>query len=180
MKELLKNTEQLLKIKNEFSKILKDKEIQDIIVFGSLIKGKATPQDIDIAIISEKQEFEEKEGYHISLISPNEFLSGSLTLSSTLIREGYSLKHNCFFSEIFRFKSKSLFSYSLSNLPASKKVQFVNILRGKNGSKGLVEENKGEWLANQVFILPIDSDYLFDKLFENFSIKYKKSYILIH
>lgn len=173
-------SEILLKAKHKLSKLLKDKEILDIIVFGSAIKGKASPNDIDIAIISDKSFSPGIEGYHVSQISPREFFLSHPTLASTLLKEGYSLKHNCFLSEKLRFKPRILFSYSLSDLSASKKVQFVNILRGKSGTKGLIEESKGEWLANQVFVLPIENDYLFEKLFQNFNIKYKKSYILMH
>jgi hypothetical protein len=72
-----------------------------------------------------------------------------------------------------------LFTYSLQNLRPSKKVKVVNILHGK-GSKGLVKKCSGEWLSNQVFIVPVGKEKLFEQFFLRFNVKYKKIYILMH
>ena len=42
-------------IKNKLKSLLLDKEIIDIILFGSSIKGKLIPRDIDIALILYKK-----------------------------------------------------------------------------------------------------------------------------
>ena len=65
------------KLKKEFEHILKNKEIFDIIIFGSSITDKLNPTDIDIAFIY-KNENKTKldkipERYHISQISYNDF-----------------------------------------------------------------------------------------------------------
>lgn len=169
----------LQQIKNKLRNILKDKEIFDIILFGSVIKGKAIPEDIDIALITNKS-IPKIEGFHASIIKPEEFFKENLSLANTLLREGYSIKHGKFLAELWNFKNKILFVYELSSLSASKKVQIVNILRGKNKHEGMVSSYKGEWLANQVFTIPIEAGHIFEKFFLNFSIKFKKFYILIH
>jgi len=68
----------------------------------------------------------------------------------------------------------------LKNLNSSEKVKIVNVLRGKNKEKGLVETEGGTWLANRVFIIPIQKEYIFEKLFINFKIKFKKYFVLMH
>lgn len=173
-------SEIIQKARSKLSKLLKDKEVIDIILFGSAIKGKANPNDIDVCIITNKEQSMDINGFHISQLTPEELISGGLTLPNTLLREGFSLKHNTAFADLFRFKNKILYTYSLTSLNPSKKVQMVNILRGRNKNNGLVLESKGEWLSNQVFTIPLDSEYLFDKLLSNFNIKYTKNYILIH
>ena len=160
-------------IKNKLIKIIDNKEVYDVILFGSAIKGKANPEDIDIAVISEK-EFDLK-GFHISNLKPSNFFVKRVTLLNTLFREGYSLKYNKSFSELYGFKNRVLFKYDLRGLNASKKVKIVNILK-----KELVENNGGEWLANQVFFAPVFKDYIFEKFFLNFEVKFKKYYILMH
>lgn len=166
--------------KNRLEKYLKEKDILDIIVFGSSVKGKASPEDIDIAVISDKEISLSIQDFHVSILKPRDFFVNPPAIINTLLREGYSLKNNKPFSEIYKFSSKCLFSYSLSGANPSLKVKIVNILRGKNGSSGLVNENGGEWLANQVFLVQVGKENIFEKIFLNFKIKFKKSYILIH
>lgn len=174
-------------IRNKLKPLFLEKEIIEIIVFGSAIKGKPSPGDIDIAIILHEKPSQQllkkissfKE-FHISILTAKEFLVNSPSIVHTLIREGYGLKNNKFLAENFRFSNKILYNYSLTSFPASMKVKIVNILRGKKGEKGIVENNEGKWLANQVFIVPINSEKLFEEFFNKFSIKFTKSYVLIH
>lgn len=171
----------ILSIRNKLKDLLKNKEILDIVLFGSSIKGKILPKDIDIAIITKNPEkIKSIEGFHISVLKPDDFFINPPTIINTLMREGYSLKNNKSFSEIYRFSNKILFIYGLKSLKASTKVRVVNILRGKGKEKGFVTENKGEWLANQVFIIPTEKEYIFEKFFLNFKIKYRKFYVLMH
>ncbi len=168
------------KIKNKLKKLLKNKEIVDIIVFGSILKGKAVPRDIDLAIITEKDVNLSMEGFHISTIKPSELFINTPTLAHTILREGYSIKNDKPLAEVLRFKNKVLFTYSLQDCNPSKKVRIVTVLRGKNKTKGMVEENNGTWLARQVFTVPSQSEYIFEQFFINFAIKYTKNYVLIH
>ena len=43
----------ILKIKKDLKELIINKNILDIIVFGSFVKGKLNPNDIDIALIVE-------------------------------------------------------------------------------------------------------------------------------
>ena len=62
------NSKILLQVKNKLKKYLRDKEILDIVIFGSAIKGKLSPRDIDIAIISEDIINFDIAGFHISVL----------------------------------------------------------------------------------------------------------------
>jgi len=173
------NSKNLSLIKNKLKKYLNNKDILDIIVFGSAVKGKALPGDIDIAVISKKEIKIPLQKFHIISLSPLDFISNPPSLIHTLLKEGYSLKKDKPFSEIFNFKNKTLFRYELSNLKPSKKVKIVNVLRGKNKQKGAVELNNGEWLANQVFMIPPEKEHFFEQFFLNFKIRFKKYSLLI-
>jgi predicted nucleotidyltransferase len=172
------NSKELLKVKRKLKNILKDKEVYDVVLFGSFVKGKNNPKDIDIAIISDKKFSELDKEFHISFISLKDFFK-PISLINTLFKEGYSLKKNKSFSEVYGFRNKCLFKYNLSGMSASKKVMAVNFLRGKNGDNGLVLNKRGEWISNQVFLCPVLYDSIFERFFINSKIKFKKYYILI-
>ncbi|MDP1695478.1 MAG: nucleotidyltransferase domain-containing protein [archaeon] len=170
----------LSEIKTKLRSLLSNKEVIDIIVFGSVVKGKAIPRDIDIAIISEEKIDASIEGFHVSTLNPSDFFINPPSIATTLLREGYSLKNNKPFSEVLRFKSRILFIYNLNGLTPSKKVSAVNFLRGKNKTTGLVKQLEGEWLANQVFTAPLKSEHIIEGFLIKSKIKFTKNYLLIH
>lgn len=176
---MLMNSKLISQVKNKLKIYLKDKEILDIILFGSAIKGKESPKDIDIAIITNKK-ITNISNFHISQLTPQEFFIKPPSLINTLLREGYSLKHNKYFSEQYQFSPKVLFKYELRDKNPSEKVTIVKILKGGKNKDGLVQENKGEWIANQVFLSSIKSENLFEKFFINKQIKFRKFNTLIH
>ena len=159
---------------------MKNKDVIDIIIFGSAAKGKTLPRDIDIAIITEKDVKYEVNGFHISFLRPIDFVHKPPTIVTTLLKEGYSIRENKELSEIYRFKSRSLFVYTLESLNNSEKVRIVTFLRGKNNLKGLVREYFGEWLSNNTFISPQESDYVLDQFFIANKIRFRKFNILLH
>ena len=173
-------SEELHKIKVELKKLLNDSNILDAILFGSYIKGKVNPRDIDLALIVQERKFYDYKGFHISIITTNEWFANPPSLATTLLREGYSLKNNKYLAESLKFKPEILYSYKLNNLSNSKKVRIVQILRGNKQNKGMVENYTGEWLSNQVFLIPPEIDSLFEKFFVHQEINFKKKYILIH
>jgi len=119
-------------------------------------------------------------GFHVSFLKPIDFIVNPPSIVHTLFREGYSLKRDKAFSEIYKFSNRVLFRYELVGLSASLKVKIVNLLRGKSGGNGMIEENNGEWISNQVFTVPVGNEHLFERFFVNFKIKYKKFYVLMH
>ncbi len=174
------NSKILLQIKNKLKHLLKDKEIIDIILFGSMLKGKVSPQDTDIALITNKKTKYELKEFHTSIISPEEFFIDPPSLATTLLREGYSIKNNQYLAESLRFKTKFLYIYKLNKLSNSKKVKIVRILRGNKKEKGMVENYKGEWLSNQVFLIPPECDNTFEQFFITQEINFERKSILIH
>ncbi len=177
---MLMNLKTISQIKSKLKNYLKDKEILDIIVFGSTIKGKSLPKDTDIAIITEKNTRISIPEFHVSILNLKDFFSNPPSLINTLLREGYSLKRNKFFSEIYGFTPRVIYNYKLTSLNLSTKVKIVNFLRGKSKQQGLVQQNKGKWLANNIFIIPIENDYIFEQFFLNHKIEYTKSFALMH
>ena len=169
-----------LLIRNKLKNILRDKEVLDVIIFGSFVKGKAIPGDIDIAVITDKPLRENLDGFHVSILRPEDFFLNPPTLVNTLLREGYSVKYEKFFAERYKFSGKTLFTYKVASLKPSVRVKVVTTLRGRKKDVGMVKTLNGEWLADQVFIVPIEVTHLFEKFFLNFSVSFKRYTILIY
>ena len=174
------NLEEVRKIKAKLKQLINDTNVIDIILFGSYVKGKANPRDIDLALIVREKKSYIYEGFHVSIITANEWFTNHPSLATTLLREGYSIKNNKYLAESLLFKPKALYSYKLNNLNNSKKVRIVQILRGNKKEKGMIEKYNGEWLSNQVFIIPPEADSLFERFFTYQEINFEKKYILIH
>lgn len=174
------NLKELSQIKNKLKTLLKNKNIIDIILFGSFAKGKVNPSDIDIAIISDKKIDINLPNFHITQITPTDFFRKPPTIATILLKEGFSIRESKPFSEILRYNSKIMFVYNLSNLVSSKKVRIVNILRGKNKSQGMVEKENCVWISNNVFLTSLDKEYLFEQFFIHNSVQFKKMNLLIN
>jgi len=164
-------------------------EIVDIFLFGSAVKGKEFPQDIDLCIIFRKKiidktiaDIENKLkglNVHISSLSIDNFFKKPHPLIKTLLIEGVSILNKKPFAENFGFSAYSLYSYSLSKLKPSKKVRFIYLLKGRN-SIGIVKKFDGEWIADTCFILPIQKDSEMLIILKKWQIPFKRKEALVH
>ena len=180
----------------KLSKYLKGKlkgidltEIADIFLFGSAVKGKEFPRDIDICIIFRekisKKMIENIEdrlkdfNVHISSLIVDNFFSKSHSLIKTLLLEGVSILNGKPLIQNFNFSSYVLYSYNLSELKASEKVKFVYLLKGRK-EKGIIEKMNGEWIADSCFIIPIQKDSEMLIILKKWAIPFKRKEALIH
>lgn len=180
----------------ELSKYLKEKlkgidltEIADIFLFGSVVKGKEFPKDIDICIIFRgkisKKIIEDIEGklkdfnVHISSLIVDNFFSKPHSLIKTLLVEGVSILNGKSLIQNFNFSSYILYSYDISKLKASEKVKFVYLLKGRK-ERGVIEKMKGEWIANGCFIIPIQKDSEMLIILKKWRVPFKRKEVLIH
>jgi len=165
------------------------KEIIDIFLFGSAVKGKEFPKDIDICVIFRKNISNEiikevgnrlkNENAHISSLTIDNFLKKPHSLIKTLLVEGISIFNGETFIQKLGFSSKVLYSYNLSNLKSSEKVRFIYVLKGRN-SEGIIKKFNGEWLADSCFIIPIGKDSEILEILKKWNINYKRKEVLIH
>ncbi len=148
--------------------LLKNKEVIDLIIFGSTAKGKTRPGDLDLAIVAapdiDKLAFRAKvaarfsTSVHVQFMSLNDYDSFFLV---TLIREGYSVKHDSYLSDLYKLKPMVLFKYDLRRLTASHKVLFS---RGLSKFKGI------EKIANRVVLVPTSMSGEFESFLRHWKI----------
>ncbi|MEW5896456.1 MAG: nucleotidyltransferase domain-containing protein [Nanoarchaeota archaeon] len=143
-------------------------EIKDLIVFGSFMRGKLEPQDIDVLIIFKKKvdkdiEYEFKKLLlptlkNVSLISKTEetYQEPSFDAREGILFEGYSLIKQGLIAAEFGFISLGLFFYSTKEMSNLNKTKFYYALNGRKPAKGIVEKLKGIKLSDNLIAFPLD------------------------
>lgn len=182
-----KNLNEFSKLKKEYNKNWK-KQIVDILVFGSLVKGKTQPNDIDICLIFKDQinleiikEVQEILGdkYHISSLNTDNFFTKPHSLARTLLLEGQSILSKKKLSDNFGLFSNLLYSYDISKETPSKKVRFVYLLRGRGKEEGIVNKFKGSFISNNAFIIPIEKDNEMQEILNQWQIRYQRKKFML-
>lgn len=180
----------LKKLKKSLASI-KTKEIVDIVLFGSAVKGKLMPHDIDICVIfrdkifpSLTNEIEKRAKKlnlraHISTLIVDNFFTSPHSLIKAILNEGISLLTGKSIAEQYGLVAYSLYSYSLTGMRASEKVRFVYAVKGRKSERGYISKIGGEWIANSCFMVPIEKDDDIIELLKEWKIRYKRKPFLL-
>jgi len=189
---MLKNSKEFLILHKKARELYKKykKEIVDIVIFGSFVKGKMLPRDVDICIIFREKvnnelnkmvegRLDKKLEVHVSSLLIDNFFSKPHSLAKTLLKEGISLVNKKNLSENLGFLQYVLYSYSLKGKEQKEKTKIVYVLKGRGGKKGFVESFEGEWLADNCFIVPVNVDNEIIKILNKWQVKYERRNVLI-
>ncbi len=163
-------------------------KVVDVLLFGSAIKGKFEPEDIDIAIIlrNTKQEelikerneiakfFDKK--VHLNLILIETLIENPIF--KTLIEEGYSLLSSKKLCYRLGYESAVIFMFGLKKLSNSKKVLFSYALHGKNGREGMIQKTNSKELGKAVILTPTEKQEEFKSFLDSWQIDYRIMMVL--
>lgn len=153
------------------------KTIDDIVVFGSVVKGSIEPKDLDLALMLKNESDVIKIKEEIRSIFKNadiEIVNSIYNpLWVVLIREGFSLRKNEFLFEIYKLKPVVLYRYSLKKLNPIEKVQFTR------GFKKMLKDTEAKILSRSVVLVPLNKKIEFDEFLSTWNLTYEtKSYEL--
>lgn len=160
--------------------------VWDIIIFGSFVKEKPRPGDIDVAFIFKKggmklaEELSGEVEKISDLVHYNWMFLEKIEknpLWMTLMLEGYSVKNNKRLSDVFGYRTGVIFSYSLSNL--KNKSKFSHALFGRGGNIGKIKEVDGEVLAKGVLLVPMEKSDSFKDFLNYWKVDYKIYRVMI-
>jgi len=177
----------LSKISSSFYEKHKE-QIKDIILFGSILRNKENPEDIDILIlfkdsINKDMEYELKKQLpaKVSLISKTEktIKDSSFTAREAILFEGYSLITKEFTASKSGFESFGSFIYQTSNLTNAEKTRFYHALNGRRGSKGVCDELKAIKLSDNILAVPLSEVEPAKSFLEYWKIEYTYIPLLI-
>lgn len=174
-------------------KFAQKKEILDIALYGSFVKGKEKPNDIDILILFEKMPLKERteiaqkfksfisKKYKIDVktINLKELFETEFLARQGILIEGYSLLHKEKFSERFGFVGYSLFNYNLKKLDNNKKTQFTYALIGRRNEKGILKQLNIISCGRGVYKVPIEISIVFEEFLKKWDVEYNKENILV-
>lgn len=188
LKELLRNTKLMSKV-NVLIKKNKDK-ILDIILFGSFVKGKEKPRDIDLLVIYKtkidseldykiKKEFEVF-SFEVDLVSKiyNDLFKSTFLARESYLSEGYSLIQKKFISDGLGYKPMVLFRYDIRHFNKSQRMRFYYSLYGRN-SEGILKKLKLYKFSERVIMAPVEESERVKEYFSTWGIKYLEIPILI-
>lgn len=146
-------------------------------------------RDIDIAVLFRAKEFEMveeilfqikkevgMEKLHLEPLYLEDILMGGVF--SSLIHEGFSLRHGRKVGEMLGYSPYWLFTYRLDNLNNVEKVRFSQTLYGRKGA-GLLQESGGRALGKGVFLAPVEKEYLFQEVLARFKVGHKSLRVLV-
>lgn len=154
--------------------MVKYKDLADIFIFGSIVKGKEKAGDIDIALFfkdkvskdlvsSIKKEIKTAINKKVDI----EVLDIYSQLWLVMMREGLSINKNKFLYEFYKIKPLVLYKYSLKKLNPTQKVQFT---RGLNEMIRLTEGTK---LTRSIVLIPLTNKIKFDEFLNSWNMLYE-------
>ena len=172
---------------------IKTEKVADIIVFGSSVRSKTHPHDLDLCIIIEGQD--EKRSLdlidslgkavkklplpvQINIIKKDDFWNGN-TLAKTLLQEGVSLVQGKNLAFLAGFTSMSLFMYTLKDFSPSQRVRFHYMLNGRYDTKGMLHAVQGTLWNSGVIATPIHTEDKLKEIFDTWKVKYYIKHILL-
>lgn len=153
-------------------KKLLNKDLIDIIIFGSFVK-EGDANDIDIALlIKEKKDLSSVKKEIKKIINKEldiqiidiESIYSSIWL--TLIKEGFSVRKNKFISHIYKINPSVLYKYSLKKLTNVQKVQFERGLKKVLGTESKI-------LTRSVVLIPLSLKNEMMEFLKNWNIYYE-------
>jgi predicted nucleotidyltransferase len=154
---IIKLTKEAKLIYNQYQK-----EIEDIIIFGSYMKSKENYNDIDVLIIfktkiNKKIEVKLKEKFNLKKIDLNSTTLKDLDENNFIAQEGIYLEGKSLIteksvSEKWGFKSIAFINYDLKKIKGSNRTRFYYALQGRNDQEGYLEKVGAKRYSENVLI----------------------------
>ncbi len=176
-----KNTKLKLKLKELLNK---NKDILDVILFGSVVRGKENTKDTDIIVLFKDKVNKEKEYLirrelenlysNVNIISKTEktVIESSFDARESVLFEGISLITGKNLAQQYGFTSFGAFKYNFSGWNKLQKTKFYYALNGRGRSKGVVGNLSGIKLSDSLILIPLEKIELFRDFMENWKINY--------
>lgn len=174
----------------EFKK--KNRDIYDIVIYGSFAKGNADFNDVDIIVLFNNVPLDSRlrkaqalkailkkeiPNLDVKTMNFDDFFNENFLARQSLLIEGLSAVKNKRLSELLGFSGFSIFTYNLKNLDHNKKTQFTYALSGRN-SQGMLRLLGGKSLGRGAVQIPIANSSEFESFLTKWNIGYKIKNIL--
>ncbi len=160
--------------------------LKDIVIFGSAVKGKASPEDVDICLLFDTADNRIVESVdsalthagfkaHVSKLEYKDLFGSELW--KTLLHEGFSIKENKMLSETIGIEPFILYEYGLIGLIKTQKQSFAHALFGSGGRASFLKSISGRRIGKNAVAAPVQKSEELRAFLETWKIKYKASRI---
>jgi predicted nucleotidyltransferase len=169
----------------------KNKEVLDILLFGSVMKGKENIRDLDLLIIFKEKKSLELVYQFRKLLEPlvkvpvevtgkaySELFQEGFLAKEALLSEAYSLIFRKSFSEGLGFRNQFLFHYALKGKSKSERMRFYYSLYGRNGP-GMLEKLKAIKFAETILLCPVESKEPMKNFLQSWKLEFRELPVLI-
>ena len=176
----MQNTRLQNKLKN-----MMNKEVDDILLFGSTVRGKEKPEDTDILIIFKNKVVKEAEYKlrkalekyfpKVSFISKTRktVIDSAFDARESILFEGLSLLTGKNLARQYGFTSFGMFKYDFGNWDKLQKTKFYYALNGRKGGKGISQKLGCVKLSDRILLVPLHNIELFREFLESWELEYK-------
>lgn len=166
-------------------------EIFDVVLYGSTVIGKPSPNDIDIMILTRERlhpgevrnlvlEFKaELKGIlpgkrlDIRTMAIEDLFDPNNLASLGVIIEGLSLTRGKPLAELMNGEAYTLFRFTLRGMERKDRVRFQYALRGRDGKGGILKELGALQLGAWVVLVPIGNTYRFKEFLDLWGVGYE-------
>lgn len=170
----------------------KENYLVDLILFGSALKGKDRPGDIDLIAMFRSHDPEKIESILYQLRKKGEELGLELhaepivvdymfdqKVYPLLLHEGFSIRCSEFIHKKLNLQPLVLITYQLEDKNASDKVRFSYALYGRNKGEGLLNKIKGRVVGKGSILIPIACQETIKPFFKQWGVAYKEQRVFL-
>lgn len=163
----------------------------DIVLFGSVARGKEKPGDIDILLLfKEKEDIDlayelrkklESLNYHVQITTKTYggLFERNFKARASFLSEGYSFVRKQPISLSLGYANRAMFKYSLKGFSQSRRMQFQYALYGRNKKSGIANELKLNKFADGIFLCPMENSERLKAFMEQWGLKFETYPLLI-
>jgi len=170
----------------------KENYLVDLILFGSALKGKAKPGDVDLIALFRGSDPEKIEDILYKIRKSGEGLGLDLHVEPIivdsmfdqkvyplLLHEGFSIRSSEFIHKKLNLQPLVLITYLLENKKASDKVRFSYALYGRNKGEGLLKKINGTVVGKGSILIPIGQLEIIKPFFTQWEVEYKEQRLFV-
>lgn len=171
------------------------KAVMDVVLYGSMVRGKPAPRDIDIVILlcdrrdmriaistALRRHLETELGtagtttsFDVKAIMLDELFDPSFTARTGILVEGKSLLTGKPFCERAGLNGGMIFTYSLEKLKtSSEKVRFTQALMGRGKRAGVIDAVGGIHISRACISVPVRFVTEFEEFLNAWKMEYTK------
>lgn len=166
-------------------------EVIDILLFGSAVKGKTKPNDLDILLVFNREKNLEKAQQLRLLLEKISKLKISVTAKTYLelfqnnflareavLIESYSLINKMSLAQNYGFSNRVMFNYQLKGKTKSERMRFYYSLYGRN-SVGMLERLKAKKYTDTIILCPVENWEKMREFLNSWNLEFKETPLLI-